>query len=134
MRELVHAQRETNTRLAKVEENQSILSQGMDVLVGNQERIASAFEEMDKDPQTLALAKGMRECKVALKKIQYDVCRMTGEVANSKMDEVASMIPLHTTTAVLEVEQRLQSPDFVQTMVTNKPNTLLFTRLYFNFS
>ncbi|XP_017474707.1 PREDICTED: uncharacterized protein LOC108365231 [Rhagoletis zephyria] len=41
---------------------------------------------------------------------------MTGEVANSKMDEVASMIPLHTTTAVLEVEQRLQSPDFVQTM------------------
>ncbi|XP_036327211.1 uncharacterized protein LOC118739815 [Rhagoletis pomonella] len=69
MRELVNAQRETNTRLAKVEENQSILSQGMDVLVGNQERIAIAFEEMDKNPQTMVLAKGIRECKVALKKI-----------------------------------------------------------------
>ncbi|XP_036339546.1 uncharacterized protein LOC118748912 isoform X2 [Rhagoletis pomonella] len=93
--------RETNTQLVKVEENQSILSQGMDTLVGNQERITIAFEEIDKNPQTMALAKGIRECKVA----------------DSKMDEVANMIPLHTITAVLEVEQRLQSPDFVRTMV-----------------
>ncbi|XP_017478207.1 PREDICTED: uncharacterized protein LOC108367993 isoform X5 [Rhagoletis zephyria] len=92
--------RETNTQLVKVEENQSILSQGMDTLVGNQERITIAFEEIDKNPQTMALAKGIRECKVA----------------DSKMDEVANMIPLHTITAVLEVEQRLQSPDFVRTM------------------
>ncbi|XP_017478208.1 PREDICTED: uncharacterized protein LOC108367993 isoform X6 [Rhagoletis zephyria] len=113
LRELVNAQRETNTRLANVEEYQSILSQGMDTLVGNQERIAIAFEEIDKTSQTMALAEGITE---GLKKIDYQVFRITEEVADSKMNEVASMIPLHTTTAVLEVEQRLQSPDFVQTM------------------
>ncbi|XP_036347277.1 uncharacterized protein LOC118756629 isoform X2 [Rhagoletis pomonella] len=41
---------------------------------------------------------------------------MTGEIQDKDMDEVASMLPLETLTAVREIEEKLQLPDFAQSM------------------
>lgn len=73
----------------------------------------------------LAQSKLLMECKVTSKRIEKSVCRMTGEIFDNKIDEVASTLPLSTLAAVEELEQKLEKPDFAQAMVIN-PNTLIF--------
>lgn len=57
------------------------------------------------------------ECKVGIKKAQEYLSRMTGETSDQGLDETASMLPLRTTTAVQEIEEKLDS-DYAQAMVT----------------
>ncbi|XP_046807727.1 uncharacterized protein LOC124420069, partial [Lucilia cuprina] len=69
-------------------------------------------------PEALAQSKVLMECKVAIKNVESSVCRMTGEKQDKLLDEVASMLPLKSVEAVGEVEQKIESPEFCQAMIT----------------
>ncbi|XP_036346127.1 uncharacterized protein LOC118755396, partial [Rhagoletis pomonella] len=129
LREVLNGQKESNARLAKLEENQTtvmqnqaILSQGLASIVANQEEIAKELEKInisiEKNPEAMAQTKALRECKVAVRKIEMSVCRLTGELEDTFMNEVTSMLPLATTTGVLNVEERLQVQEFAQAMTS----------------
>ncbi|XP_067646090.1 uncharacterized protein [Eurosta solidaginis] len=70
------------------------------------------LEEIKQDavPKSEVLAQQhlMRECKVTLKKVESSVCKITGEVRDKYMDEVASALPLQNVLEVLRVEERLK--------------------------
>ncbi|XP_036346133.1 uncharacterized protein LOC118755402, partial [Rhagoletis pomonella] len=103
-------------------QNQAILSQGLASIVANQEEIAKELEKInisiEKNPEAMAQTKALRECKVAVRKIEMSVCRLTGELEDTFMNEVTSMLPLATTTGVLNVEERLQVQEFAQAMTS----------------
>lgn len=61
----------------------------------------------------------LRECKVVAKKIERSVCRMTGEIKDDNLDDVASSFPLQSSSAVIKIEQKLKEPEYAQAMVKN---------------
>ena len=67
----------------------------------------------------LPQSKLQMECNAAIKKIEATVCRMAGETHDKHFHIVASLLPMKTIADVQELEQRLETPDFVQTMVRN---------------
>ncbi|KAI8120642.1 hypothetical protein CVS40_8161 [Lucilia cuprina] len=118
-----------SSRLEKIEEtqttimqNQSILSNGQGSIVSNQQEIANKLEKLETSilskPEALAQSKLLMECKVAIKNVESSVCRMTGEKQDKLLDEVASMLPLKSVEAEGEVEQKIESPEFCQAMIT----------------
>ncbi|XP_017474145.1 PREDICTED: uncharacterized protein LOC108364810 [Rhagoletis zephyria] len=66
----------------------------------------------------LAQNKAISECKVMLKKVTESVFRMTGETQDKELDDIASTLPLQSQTAVAEVEEKLQCPEYAQAMTT----------------
>ncbi|KNC26781.1 hypothetical protein FF38_06352 [Lucilia cuprina] len=99
-------------------QNQSILSNGQSSIVSNQQEIANKLEKLETSPEALAQSKLLMECKVAIKNVESSVCRMTGEKQDKLLDEVASMLPLKSVEAEGEVEQKIESPEFCQAMIT----------------
>ncbi|XP_036339355.1 uncharacterized protein LOC118756721 [Rhagoletis pomonella] len=76
------------------------------------------FEQYVDKSETLAQNTLLRECKVAIKKVERSVCLMTGELRDDALDEVARMLPINTLESVLEVEEKLKEPHFAQAMTT----------------
>ncbi|XP_017474734.1 PREDICTED: uncharacterized protein LOC108365254 [Rhagoletis zephyria] len=62
--------------------------------------------------------KPLRECKVVAKKIERSVLRMTGEIQDGNLNDVASSLPLQSSSAVIEIEQKLKEPEYAQAMIT----------------
>ncbi|XP_039969591.1 uncharacterized protein LOC120781437 [Bactrocera tryoni] len=121
--------RNIQERLEKLEENicitlqnQKTLSEGQSSMVHNQTAIFEKLNEMEskivEKAEVLAQNKSIRECKVLLKRVEQSVCRMTGEVTDKELDDVASTFPMESQAIVAEVEDRLQSQDYAQTMTT----------------
>ncbi|XP_046811366.1 uncharacterized protein LOC124420938 [Lucilia cuprina] len=122
---ILEGQKAINERLDKLEQyqtdiktNQSVLSNGQNSIVANQQQIADKLlcieaNNMSK-PEMMAQSKLLMECKVTIKKVETSICRMTGEVK----DEIAAMLPLRTIEVVQEVEGKLLTPEFAQAMKT----------------
>ncbi|XP_050324474.1 uncharacterized protein LOC126755788 [Bactrocera neohumeralis] len=129
LKTIIAGQKNIQERLEKLEENicitlqnQKTLSEGQSSLVHNQTAIFEKLNEMEskivEKAEVLAQNKSIRECKVLLKRVEQSVCRMTGEVTDKELDDVASTFPMESQATVAEVEDRLQSQDYAQTMVT----------------
>ncbi|XP_036320779.1 uncharacterized protein LOC118735229 [Rhagoletis pomonella] len=73
--------------------------------------------EMVTKAEFAAHNKMLCEMKVATKKIEVCFCKMTGEGSDSIMDAIASMVPMTTMAAVLEVEEKWADPNYTQAMV-----------------
>ncbi|XP_067638636.1 uncharacterized protein [Eurosta solidaginis] len=86
----------------------------------NQSVLMKMVEEIKQDavPKSEVLAQQplMRECKVTLKKVESSVCKITGEVRDKYMDEVASALPLQNVLEVLRVEERLKVEEYAVAM------------------
>lgn len=80
----------------------------------------------------LAQNKAIRECKVIVKKVKEWVCRMTGEIQDEELEDIASTLPLQSKTAVAEVEEKLQSPEYAQAMVIKSKVFLKYPLLVSN--
>ncbi|XP_067625147.1 uncharacterized protein [Eurosta solidaginis] len=77
-------------KMDQIEQNQRTLSYNQSVLMKMVEEI-----KQDAVPKSEVLAQQhlMRECKVTLKKVKSSVRKITGEVRDKYMDEVASALP-----------------------------------------
>ncbi|XP_067616245.1 uncharacterized protein [Eurosta solidaginis] len=66
--------------------------------------------------EVLAQQHLMRECKVTLKKVESSVCKISEEVRDKYMDEVASALPFQNVLEVLRVEERLNLEEYAVAM------------------
>ncbi|XP_067643973.1 uncharacterized protein [Eurosta solidaginis] len=100
-------------KMDQIEQNQRTLSYNQSVLMKMVEEI-----KQDAVPKSEVLAQQhlMRECKVTLKKVESSVCKITGEVRDKYMDEVASALPLQNVLEVLRVEERLKVEEYAVAM------------------
>ncbi|XP_067638158.1 uncharacterized protein [Eurosta solidaginis] len=100
-------------KMDQIEQNQRTLSYNQSVLMKMVEEI-----KQDAVPKSEVLAQQhlMRECKLTLKKVESSVCKITGEVRDKYMDEVASALPLQNVLEVLRVEERLKVEEYAVAM------------------
>ncbi|XP_017489286.1 PREDICTED: uncharacterized protein LOC108377531 isoform X1 [Rhagoletis zephyria] len=67
--------------------------------------------------ETMAQNRLMRECKIILAKVQQSVGKMTGDIVDEAIVEVASVLPLFTIDAAMEVEEKLNEHEYATAMV-----------------
>ncbi|XP_036322299.1 uncharacterized protein LOC118736310 [Rhagoletis pomonella] len=101
-------------KLQTIEMNQQILSENQSLIC---EKLNYIMENSTPKCETSAQHQLLRECKVSIKKVEHSVCRMTGELRDKHMDDVASALPLQTSIAVLNVEDNLKIPEYARAMV-----------------
>ncbi|XP_017489287.1 PREDICTED: uncharacterized protein LOC108377531 isoform X2 [Rhagoletis zephyria] len=69
--------------------------------------------------ETMAQNRLMRECKIILAKVQQSVGKMTGDIVDEAIVEVASVLPLFTIDAAMEVEEKLNEHEYATAMKTH---------------
>ncbi|XP_017480318.1 PREDICTED: uncharacterized protein LOC108369666 isoform X2 [Rhagoletis zephyria] len=95
---------------------QQILSENQSLIC---EKLNYIMENSTPKCETSAQHQLLRECKVSIKKVEHSVCRMTGELRDKHMDDVASALPLQTSIAVLNVEDNLKIPEYARAMTSH---------------
>ncbi|XP_028901528.1 uncharacterized protein LOC105220225 [Zeugodacus cucurbitae] len=115
LKEILDNQKEFSAKVQSLEQNQKVLFQKIVSLYEGQETIAfnqglmsrqlEGIENKSLDKSgTLAQSSLPRECKISINNIEQSVSLMTGESKDSALDEVASLLPIQSLEAILEVE------------------------------
>ncbi|XP_017487812.1 PREDICTED: uncharacterized protein LOC108376141 [Rhagoletis zephyria] len=80
------------------------------------------FQEHDQNcthkADLMAQNKTLREVKVSSQNTEKLVCRMTGETCDKILNGIASVMPFSSTTAVIDMEQKLDTKEYAQSMTT----------------
>ncbi|KAM7354547.1 uncharacterized protein ACRADG_006184 isoform 1-T1 [Cochliomyia hominivorax] len=67
--------------------------------------------------ESIVQSKLLMESKVAIKKVESSVCRITGETMDKTLNVVASLLSLKTIDELNNLEKKLESPEFCQAMI-----------------
>ncbi|XP_017491255.1 PREDICTED: uncharacterized protein LOC108379421 isoform X1 [Rhagoletis zephyria] len=102
----------------KIMENQRQVESRLDVLDHRIDAMEKVLcENMANRNETMAQNRLMRECKVILAKVQQSVGKMTGDIVDEGIVEVASVLPFFTIDAAMEVEEKLNEHEYATAMV-----------------
>ncbi|XP_067629565.1 uncharacterized protein [Eurosta solidaginis] len=120
--ELKNQMQVLQTTQTSIMETVASVINGVSAITKNQIAIVQNLEAHDQNSanksEMLAQNALLRECKVVAEHIQRSVCLMTGEIRDSALDEIASLLPLQSLEVLFEVEEKLSNADFVQNMIT----------------
>lgn len=119
-----------------VVENQLALVNGQATIVSNQQHIADKVEKIEESVSISGTfyfysnnSKHLYQTTLIIEMMGQEEhlmeCSMSGENIDQTMDEFGSMLPLQDLEALQDLEEKLESPDFAQAMVTN-------SNFYFN--
>lgn len=75
----------------------------------------------------------IRECKVLVTKVLRSVGRLTGDVVDDLQVEIAATLPLATLDAAKEVEEKLERPEYLESMVNEIINHSKIFLIHFCF-
>ncbi|XP_017491256.1 PREDICTED: uncharacterized protein LOC108379421 isoform X2 [Rhagoletis zephyria] len=104
----------------KIMENQRQVESRLDVLDHRIDAMEKVLcENMANRNETMAQNRLMRECKVILAKVQQSVGKMTGDIVDEGIVEVASVLPFFTIDAAMEVEEKLNEHEYATAMKTH---------------
>ncbi|XP_036330209.1 uncharacterized protein LOC118742326 [Rhagoletis pomonella] len=100
----------------------NIINHNQTTIVQNQIQISEVLEQVQQNAVNKSEMEAqnmmLRECKVVAKKIERSVCRMTGEISDKNLDDIASSLPLQSDCAVDLMETKLRDPEYAQAMAT----------------
>ncbi|XP_017460826.1 PREDICTED: uncharacterized protein LOC108354145 [Rhagoletis zephyria] len=120
---VLKTQNELIEGINKINHNQTTIVQNQIQIYEVLEQVQqNAVNKSEMEAQNMML----RECKVVAKKIERSVCRMTGEISDKNLDDIASSLPLQSDCAVDLMETKLRDPEYAQAMVKNYMMECLF--------
>ncbi|XP_036342434.1 uncharacterized protein LOC118751729 [Rhagoletis pomonella] len=75
-------------------------------------------ENMPDRCEGVAQQKTLRECKVLIKKVHQSFCRINGGAVTELQLEISDVLPLKTIDALFDVEEKLQSNEYKEEMIS----------------
>ncbi|TMW52082.1 hypothetical protein DOY81_002862 [Sarcophaga bullata] len=107
--------KQLNSQLKQIKQTEANIIKNQRVMINSQNGFEFNQQQM---VNKLEKIEASMECNVAIRKIEATVCRMAGETHDKNFQKIASLLPMKTIAEVQNLEQRLETPDFIQTMIT----------------